>query len=76
MHIFVQAVYYLYCMYALMLYIDRSFDFEVKFLYTGNNIVLTINSSNDGIFCCQLDHGTCIRCKYYISNSLYLQVFR
>ena len=44
-------------------FVGRSFEFDVKFSYIGNNIVLTINSSSDGVFCCQLDQGTCIRCK-------------
>lgn len=44
-------------------FVGSSFEFDVKSSYIGNNIVLTINSSSDGVFCCQLDGGTCIRCK-------------
>lgn len=43
--------------------VGTSFEFEVTSSYIGNNIILMINSSSDGIFCCQLDGGTCLRCK-------------
>ena len=37
--------------------IGMSFEFEVQFLYVGNDIILMIDSSRNGIFCCQLDWG-------------------
>ena len=54
-----------------------SFEFEVNFLYIGSDIILMIDSSSDGIFCCQLDQGTCIRCKLLLikmHNRIFLNV--
>jgi len=39
------------------------FTFAVEASYIGNNIVLAIDSSSEGTFCCQLDIGTCILCE-------------
>ena len=39
------------------------FTFAVEASYIGNNIVLAIDYSSEGTFCCQLDIGTCILCE-------------
>ena len=49
------------------------FSFAVEATYNGSNIILAIDSPSEGMFCCQLDIGTCINCES--SNSTLLALF-
>lgn len=50
------------------------FSFAVEATYNGSNIILAIDSPSEGMFCCQLDIGTCINCESSNSNLLALFV--
>ena len=59
---------------SVYFYFFAGFTFAVAASYVGNNIVLAIDSSSEGVFCCQLDIGTCILCKSLKSYKCILQV--
>ena len=56
-------------------FVGTSFEFEVKYSYIRNDIILLIIPSSDGTFCCQLDRGTCIHCEFSLIKCIIKLLF-